>query len=176
MCWFLQYSFSHRCYFWYPMIIVLLLTMIFYNSLLFSYLTMGQHRGRLRLRRNIVAMSALITFVGVSSSFVMLAATATSSSAITTTDYFVPGYGMFWDSLRRRRSAGVGEEYASRRLLVEDEMSYVRRSDDVSHHERYDRVPRWNRLRDAMIFFHPPAPITPYWWTSIRPSKINVSA
>lgn len=113
-------------------------------------------------------MSALlITFVGVSSSFVMLAATATSSSAITTTDYFVPGYGMFWDSLqrqqrlRRRRSAGVGEEYASRRLLVEDEMSHVRRSDDVSH-ERYDGVSRWNRLHDAMIFFHPPAPITPF--------------
>jgi hypothetical protein len=110
-------------------------------------------------------MSALlITFIGVSSS-VMLAVSASSSSAITTTDYFVPGYGMFWDALQRRRhrSVGVGEEYASRRLLLEEEEeepSFVRRS--RSDDKRYDRVSRWNRLHDAMIFFHPPAPITPF--------------
>jgi uncharacterized membrane protein YgcG len=54
----------------------------------------------------------------------------------------------------------VGEEYESRRLLLEEEPSFVRhsRSDD----ERWDRESRWNRLHDAMIFFHPPAPITPF--------------
>lgn len=111
-------------------------------------------------------MSALITLIGVSS-FVMLAATASSSSsATTTTDYFVPGYGMFWDSLqrqqhqqRRLQSVGVENEYTARRLL-EEESSYVRRSDDVRH-KRWDRASRWNRLHDAMIFL-PPAPITPF--------------
>jgi hypothetical protein len=114
-----------------------------------------------------ILSALLITFIGVSSS-VMLAVSASSSSAITTTDYIVPGYGMFWDCLQRqkqRRGVGVGEEYVSRRLLLEEEEepSFIRRSrsDEVKRHE-WDRVSRWNRLHDAMIFFHPPAPITPF--------------